>query len=92
MIKWYDLSLIYLVSGIILVGINRFYRIIPPKTKNGWIVLAIAIAVVVAAWWFILVCRLGFELTQEQFMHWGVAAIIQHAMTYFLFRPFLKED
>lgn len=92
MIKWYDLSLIYLVSGVILVGINRFYRIIPPKTRNGWIVLAVVIAIIVAAWWFLLVFRLGFELNAAQLMHWGVAAIIQHGMTHFLFKPFLKED
>jgi hypothetical protein len=91
-IKWYDLSLIYLVSGIVLVGINRLYRIIPPKTRRGWIMLGVVMAIIVTAWWFLLVLRLGFELNTTQFMHWGVAAIIQHGMTWFLFRPFLKED
>jgi hypothetical protein len=91
MIKWYDLSLVYLVSGIILVLVNQVFRIIPPHTKNGWVVLLALIVLIVAGWWIVLAPYLGFELTLCQFKHVAIAAMIQYPMNYFLFRPFLRD-
>jgi hypothetical protein len=92
MIKWYDLSLIYLGSGIALVLINLVYRIIPPKTRNGWIVLTIAMMSIVGFWWFVAAPYIGFELSSsEQWKHLSIAALVQYPMNYFLFLPLLKD-
>lgn len=92
MIKWYDLCLIYLISGIALVLINKSFGIIPPQTRRGLIALIIAIVIFLAAWWLIIVPSIGFELSLMQGKQFLIATMVQYPMNYFLFRPFLRSQ
>jgi hypothetical protein len=51
---WYEFVLIYFVSGLILVALNKLHPILPPKTLLGYAIIGIAFAALILGWWFIL--------------------------------------
>ena len=91
MIYWYEFSLVYLVSGTMLVLENKVYSIIPPKTRMGWVVLALNVILLVTMWWFILEPFNNYELNPSQQNHLLLGVLTEFPMNYFLFRPFLEE-
>lgn len=51
---WYEFVLIYFVSGLILVALNKLHPIIPPREWAGYALLSVACIGLIVAWWFIL--------------------------------------
>jgi hypothetical protein len=62
---WYEFVLIYFVSGLILVALNKLYPILPPKTIVGYTIIGIAFASLILLWWFILKPYETFEYPMD---------------------------
>jgi hypothetical protein len=92
MIKWYDLGLMYLISSIVLCSINRFYKIMPPVTKAGWIVFLVIIGINMVVWHGGLSAYLGFEYTLNQMAHSVIAMAIQVILYHVIFKPYFLDD
>ena len=54
MMYWYEFVLIYFVSGLILVALNKMHPILPPRTLLGHAIISMAFVGLIVAWWFIL--------------------------------------
>lgn len=92
MIKWYGFVLVYFVSGVILLLVNKLHRIIPPQTNNGWIILVFTLKFLVMAWWIILKPYLDLEWSVDQANQLFYAVLLEFPMTHILFKQFLPKD